>query len=770
MKRIFTLLLSFLAMTSFAQNEMKELKARLVDEGKNPVQFANVSLKMADNDSIIAGTSSDENGNFILNVEDGKYILMTSAVGYERLSIYCRPADLGELKMPRTSEMLDAVTIEGSRIEETPQHYVILPDPTEVESSGRGLNFLNMQQLPGLDVNVAKETITIDGGTPVYQINGKEVSYQRFINVSSDKIKRIEYSNNPGIRYMDRGASGVINIVLKEVEDGGSIVANGKTAFTTGFADGYVMGTYNRGKSEIMLQYNISHRNYDDVPYEMTDKYINENRMVERKQSMNFPFYYTTHNIMADYTYRANDSTFMTISLRDYINNNNWNGNGMMIETYNGITDTMNMDEIRKSKGNMPLLDLYFSHRMKKYQTIELNVVGQHSTSSYENKLTYKTDTLVEEFPTYTINNGYSITGEAMYTKAFDKSALYIGLQYQHNFAYNDYVVYDETTSVNKDNVYVYAQYVTMLGKRASLILGTGAKVFVVNDGLNTLSYVRNLSTLRLNYKINNKIALSASANLTPGLPSLGSLSTVMQRTDNVEANVGNADLKPYNTLYGRLQFNYNTQKILYARATAGYMHSFNPIVYTYHYNQEFDLFINSPHNSDYYRSIYINAEIGTKKLFKFLYISFYGNLRRDESKGVDFHHENVNFYSNVEVQAVWKNFNIGCDFDITPHISLYGESLNYSEMSQDIYAQYKYKDLYITLTWLCPFNKDGFKYQTEGLSEIHPYKHTNWTANNGNMLSLGLSWKINYGKSFKKVYKSLRNGGYDDGMVKPGE
>ena len=53
MKRIFTLLLSFLAMTSFAQNEMKELKARLVDEGKNPVQFANVSLKMADNDSII---------------------------------------------------------------------------------------------------------------------------------------------------------------------------------------------------------------------------------------------------------------------------------------------------------------------------------------------------------------------------------------------------------------------------------------------------------------------------------------------------------------------------------------------------------------------------------------------------------------------------------------------------------------------------------------------------------------------------------------------
>ena len=763
---LITSLLLFCGM-SFAQNETKELKGRLIDDEKAAVQFANISLKMADNDSIIAGTSSDENGNFILNVEDGKYILMTSAIGYERLSIYCRPTDLGELKMPRTSEMLDAVTIQGSRIEETPLHYVVLPDPTEVESSGRGLNFLNMQQLPGLEVNVAKETVTIDGGTPIYQINGKEVSYQRFINVSSDKIKRIEYSNNPGVRYMDRGASGVINIILKEVEDGGSIVANGKTAFTTGFADGYLMGTYNRGKSEILVQYNISHRNYDDVPYEMTDKYISENRIVERKQSMNFPFYYTTHNIMADYTYRANDSTFLIVSLRDNIDNNNWTGSGTMIEIDNGIHDTMNMEMIRKRKVNMPTLDLYFSRQMKNFQTIELNVVGQYSMSSYDNMLTYKSDTLIEEYPTYIENHGYSVSGEAMYTKAFDISELQLGIQYQHNFAYNDYVVYDETTSMSKDNIYAYVQYVTMLGKKASLVLGTGAKVFVVNDGLNTLSYVKNLSTLRLNYKINKTMSLSAVASLSPSLPSLSSLSTVMQRTDDVQANVGNADLKPYSTLSGKLQFNYNAPKIFYATATAGYSHSFNPIVYIYYYNPELNLFVNSPHNSDYYKSMYFYTKIGAKKLFEFLYISLVGNLRKQESKGIDFHHENLNFYSSVEVQAVWEKFTVGCDFDITPAITLYGENLNYNEMSQDIYVQYKWKELYVALIWLCPFNKDGFRYESEGLSEVHSYKHTNWTANNGNMLTLGLTWSINYGKSFKKVHKSLSNGGYDDGMVK---
>lgn len=234
MKSIFTLLLCFIALTSFSQNELKELKARLVDENGAAVQFANVSLKSAYNDSIISGTSSDENGNFIFNVEEGRYILLATAIGYERLSIYCRPSDLGDLTMPQTSEILDDVVIQGSRIEETPQHFVILPDPTEVEIYGKGINYLNMLQLPGLKVNMAKETISIDGGTPVFQINGKEVSYQRFINVSSEKIKRVEYSNNPGIRYLDKGATGIINIVLKEVEDGGSISANGKTAFNTG--------------------------------------------------------------------------------------------------------------------------------------------------------------------------------------------------------------------------------------------------------------------------------------------------------------------------------------------------------------------------------------------------------------------------------------------------------------------------------------------------------------------------------------------------------
>ena len=64
-------------------------------------------------------------------------------------------------------------------------------------------------------------------------------------------------------------------------------------------------------------------------------------------------------------------------------------------------------------------------------------------------------------------------------------------------------------------------------------------------------------------------------------------------------------------------------------------------------------------------------------------------------------------------------------------------------------------------------FNPQGYRYETIGLSEVHPYQHVHNTANNGNMVVLGLTWQMNFGKQYRKSEKTLQNGGYDNGMVK---
>ena len=744
----------------------QNLNGRLADENGDPVAFANMTLKKAANDSLVAGLTSDENGAFSIEVKEGKYILTASAIGYERLTVRCGATALGTLLMPKTIAQLDEVVVEGSRVTEEAGRFVVLPDPKEAEVAGRGLTLLDMQQLPGLEVDVAMQNITIDGGTPILQINGKEVPLNRFINVRPEQILRIEYSNDPGIRYLDRNVSGVINLVLKESDDGGNVMARVQSAFTTGFVDGYLMAAHHKGKSEFSLQYNLSHRNYKNVPYEMIDSYIAEERTVERNMEMNSPFNYITHNITGEYTYQPNDSTMFVATLRDYIDNNHWFGTGTITETENGTTIQMGMNKQSDRKGNSPMLDLFFTHKLRNRQKIELNMVGQYSQSDYYNNLIYSDSENEWEYPTKVINNGYAVSGEAVYSKQFNRSEARIGLQYQHNFASNDYVIYETQTEMTKDNTYLYCGIGGSISNNVMYSLGTGVKLFTVADGIDTRRYVRNLSTALLFWRISNSWSLTATTYFVPSLPSLSDLSPVLQRVDDVEAIRGNDALKPSNTMNSTLRLQYNN-KGWFAGMTGSYFRNFSPTVRLYQYVPELDLFVGTPQNTDYYQRFQLKAEVGVKQLFDRLNITLNGKLKKEEAKGEEFYHDNLNFSSGINAQFVWKQLVVGCNFDFLPDKSLFGEEISIGEMSQSIYVEYNWKSLNASLAWHCPFNKKGFMYQTSGLSAVHPYCHTNWTSDNGNMVVLGLTWKFNYGKAFNKGQKTLWNGGYDDGMVK---
>jgi hypothetical protein len=364
------------------------------------------------------------------------------------------------------------------------------------------------------------------------------------------------------------------------------------------------------------------------------------------------------------------------------------------------------------------------------------------------------------------INNGYAVSGEAVYSKQFNRSEARIGLQYQHNFASNDYVIYETQTEMTKDNTYLYCGIGGSISNDVMYSLGTGVKLFTVADGIDTRRYVRNLSTALLFWRISNSWSLTATTYFVPSLPSLSDLSPVLQRVDDVEAIRGNDALKPSNTMNSTLRLQYNN-KGWFAGMTGSYFRNFSPTVRLYQYVPELDLFVGTPQNTDYYQRFQLKAEVGVKQLFDRLNITLNGKLKKEEAKGEEFYHDNLNFSSGINAQFVWKQLVVGCNFDFLPDKSLFGEEISIGEMSQSIYAEYNWKSLNASLAWHCPFNKKGFMYQTSNLSAVHPYTHTNWTSDNGNMVVLGLTWKFNYGKAFNKGQKTLWNGGYDDGMVK---
>ena len=234
-----------------------------------------------------------------------------------------------------------------------------------------------------------------------------------------------------------------------------------------------------------------------------------------------------------------------------------------------------------------------------------------------------------------------------------------------------------------------------------------------------------------------------------------------------MEGRQGNPDLKPSELLSNQLMLRYVHPRGWYAVATAGAMHRFHPIVSTYAYDPYRNLFVLTSQNADLWQCLYANGLVGVQGLWKCLNLSLNGMYLHYNSEGAVFSHTKDNFTASANAQFYWKSLVAGANFTLLPQWTLYGEGYSVSEMAQSIYVQYRWKSLTAMLMWHCPFNPKGYRYETEGLSAVHPYRHTHWTADNGNMVILGLTWQMDFGRQFSKGEKTLQNGGYDNGMVK---
>ena len=88
----------------------------------SPIIYANVVLLNAKDSSLVRGTTTDENGKFILgSITSGSFLLDVQFVGYEkkRLNIFVsssnKKIDLGRINLKPSSVQLKDVLVEGQK-------------------------------------------------------------------------------------------------------------------------------------------------------------------------------------------------------------------------------------------------------------------------------------------------------------------------------------------------------------------------------------------------------------------------------------------------------------------------------------------------------------------------------------------------------------------------------------------------------------------------------------------------------------------------------
>jgi len=255
------------------------VKGKTIDSNNRTLSFVNVMLLNAKDSVSIAGTSTEENGTFILNkIPEGNYILKTSYIGYhnnyKNITVH-NNFNADTIILKHDIENLEEVTLsfQKPRLEKKNGRLIFQVENSTLSSLS---TYEILQRTPGvisLDDKISVKNLK----TTVY-INNKRVYLDDrelknlLENFAGNNIASIEVITNPSAKYDAEGGA-VLNIITsKNISIGYKGAVNG--TWEDAIFPKYTLGTSHYYKNNVVDFY----AGYSFNPrkdYKRSDSYVN---------------------------------------------------------------------------------------------------------------------------------------------------------------------------------------------------------------------------------------------------------------------------------------------------------------------------------------------------------------------------------------------------------------------------------------------------------------------------------------------------------------
>ncbi|MEJ8804257.1 outer membrane beta-barrel family protein [Pontibacter sp. H249] len=231
---IILLLITALPQTGFSQVN-GFLTGAVKDEQGQPVGFANVALLKAADSAVVNGTTADAEGRFqIKSPAKGTYFLRFNFLGYVQFN--AAPFDVtgedftkdfGSTILKENTQVLQEVVVQGMRptVVAYADKMVVNVEGTAMAGGSTAYEILSKSPGVWIDQNGdlklnGKADVKVMINNKLVYLSGKELQ-NLLQNVSGENIKELEIITNPSAKYDAEGASGIININLKQNKDTG---------------------------------------------------------------------------------------------------------------------------------------------------------------------------------------------------------------------------------------------------------------------------------------------------------------------------------------------------------------------------------------------------------------------------------------------------------------------------------------------------------------------------------------------------------------------
>ena len=655
--------------------------------------------------------------------------------------------------------MLDEVTVKAAKVVNKADGMIIYPTDAQKQSSNNGYSILEKLTLANLRIDNISHSITaIDNrGEVQIRINGIVVGKPEMLALNPKDISKIDFVNNPGVRYGD-GIAYVIDIVTRRKGSGYTIGTDFTSAFTTLQGDGMVYGKWNKGKSELSLSYDVSgyktkgEKSNQLAEYTLKDGsvYTIERNDVESLRKS------ISHDVKLTYNWADSTATVFQTSLSGDFNNAPDNYN--IKDIVDGIRQYRATNRA-KDKSYSPVLDIYFFRQLSPRQSLTANAVGTYistQTSSYYDEGTpYK----------YNVDGKtVSLLTEVIYENRLKPFTLSTGLNYSYKHIKNDYSGdASSLTKTNNNRLYAFAEIKGML-QPFSYTLGIGASFIHYTQNGHRYNFWTFHPKASLTYQINNNMQLSYTYQMQDKVSRIAMTSDAMVRINSMEWTVGNPDLKPSHDIEHRLRVSYNNSR-LQTFVEGYYKQCLKPNMAHYE-RTDGNQFIYTQINQKEIDVLDVYAYASYWLLPEKLQIAANGGLYRCFNFGYDYTHCYTSWFYASSITAYLGHFTLQGYVD-NGNRFLEGESKGYNGAYSVLKAAYTWRDWQFSLSWANPFNNNYKSYENELLNS-NLYKHTvGYSKANGNLISLNISWRLSRGSKHKSAEKRINLRDTDNGIIK---
>ena len=767
--RIFVLAAAMICAVSMAANNKV---SGVIKDAADKTALIGVNVCLKQGDQQVSGTVTDAHGKFSLETETGEFVLECSYIGYEPIGMSLTISDntnLGTIEMNEASTELSEVVVEGDAVIQKVDRQILLPNKEQLGASSDGMSLLQNLQIPRIVVNPADNTVkTLANQDVQLRINGIEASSSEVMAINPKDVIRIEYHDQPGVRY--NGAAAVINYIVKHRDTGGNLMLNASNGVTMpGWGEYHLSGKVNFGKSSFSLMTHYSPR---DIYWTRTnaETYNFSTGTIENRE-VGEPtrFKMNPMNIALTYNWTNGEKNMLQISLRDNMNFTPYAQSNRDTYLYQG-TDSFAIHDHESSKSISPSLDIYYEHNLPDDNHLYFDVVGTYINSSNDRRFeqTPLGETVADttDVTSRVRGNKYSLIGEAIYEKDWENIALTVGVRHNQQWMENTYLgSADATVNMTTAETYAFAE-VQQRVKQFSYAVGIGAMHTYIEQGGQKSSNWIARPQLTLSYDFGKGVFWKYKGYVSGYQPSLSAMSDVAQQIDKYQIRQGNPDLKPVMFVANEMQLSWQS-KYVNLNIWANYSYDHKPIM-DETYEQLIDgqaYAIRTYANHRGFHRLQVAPSVQVRLLQNKLIFTVAPFANYYVSLGNSYTHKHFNPGVRASFMGVYNGWQFFGEVT-TRYNNLWGETLEYGEFYHHIGLGYNADKWGFRAMLMNPFSVKGYSIETKDLSALAPNTQHAEMRDFRQMLILNFHCNLDFGTQRRDSGKRINNEDKENGIL----